>query len=284
MGPRRPPRPRPRLRSDRIPSPDDHRQELYFYRWRPQNEIYLFGFRKHEQGNNAGSEIPLFDPLSSRRRKGNRPAPQAGRTHLRPVKAGGQVEHSPISFPSPCAGLLRLWTLARPLPSRVSFNDSPPPTLTPKSAAGVVLVADGFEVNLFAADLDPRQADRDQFRLPGPPLGLARRSTSSDRPSHEGQRQGADPRRHQRRRQVGQDERLRRRPADPDRDRAGRRRGVRRQQHRAAPPERHQWRRQGRPSPRRKSSPVSAPKIPPHPRHLRGFDGQLYFNQSIYIH
>jgi len=35
---------------------------LYFYRWRPQNETYLFGFRKHEQGNNA-REIPEFDPL-----------------------------------------------------------------------------------------------------------------------------------------------------------------------------------------------------------------------------
>jgi hypothetical protein len=35
---------------------------LYFYRWRPQNETYLFGFRKHEQGQNA-REIPLFDPL-----------------------------------------------------------------------------------------------------------------------------------------------------------------------------------------------------------------------------
>ncbi len=35
---------------------------LYFYRWRPQNEIYLFGSRKHEQGNNA-SEVQLFEPL-----------------------------------------------------------------------------------------------------------------------------------------------------------------------------------------------------------------------------
>jgi len=34
----------------------------YFYRWRPQNETYLFGFRKHEQGQNA-REIPLFDPI-----------------------------------------------------------------------------------------------------------------------------------------------------------------------------------------------------------------------------
>jgi lysophospholipase L1-like esterase len=38
------------------------KNELYFHRWRPQNETYLFGFRKHEQGNNA-REIPLFDPL-----------------------------------------------------------------------------------------------------------------------------------------------------------------------------------------------------------------------------
>ena len=38
------------------------KNRLYFYRWRPQNETYLFGFRKREQGNNA-REIPLFDPL-----------------------------------------------------------------------------------------------------------------------------------------------------------------------------------------------------------------------------
>lgn len=38
------------------------KNELYFYRWRPQNVTYLFGFRKHEQGNNA-AEIAQFDPL-----------------------------------------------------------------------------------------------------------------------------------------------------------------------------------------------------------------------------
>lgn len=40
------------------------KNRLYFYRWRPQNETYLFGFRKHEQGQNA-REIPMFDPLVS---------------------------------------------------------------------------------------------------------------------------------------------------------------------------------------------------------------------------
>ena len=39
---------------------------LYFHRWRPQNETYLFGFRKYEQGQNA-REIPEFDPLIAAR-------------------------------------------------------------------------------------------------------------------------------------------------------------------------------------------------------------------------
>jgi len=38
------------------------KNELYFHRYRPENETYLFLFRKHEQGNNA-VEIPRFDPL-----------------------------------------------------------------------------------------------------------------------------------------------------------------------------------------------------------------------------
>ena len=40
----------------------------YFHRWRPQNETYLFGFRKHEQGRNA-REIPLFDPIVAEKEK-----------------------------------------------------------------------------------------------------------------------------------------------------------------------------------------------------------------------
>jgi lysophospholipase L1-like esterase len=38
------------------------KNELFFHRHRPQNETYLFLFRKGEQGNNA-VEIPQFDPL-----------------------------------------------------------------------------------------------------------------------------------------------------------------------------------------------------------------------------
>jgi len=38
------------------------KNQLFFDRYRPQNETYLYLFRKHEQGNNA-VEIPKFDPL-----------------------------------------------------------------------------------------------------------------------------------------------------------------------------------------------------------------------------
>ena len=38
------------------------KNELFFHRWRPENRTYLFGFRKYEQGQNA-REIPQFDPL-----------------------------------------------------------------------------------------------------------------------------------------------------------------------------------------------------------------------------
>jgi lysophospholipase L1-like esterase len=44
------------------------KNELFFHRWRPQNETYLFGFRKHEQGKNA-KEIPMFDPLIAEKEK-----------------------------------------------------------------------------------------------------------------------------------------------------------------------------------------------------------------------
>lgn len=38
------------------------KNQLYFYKWRPQNETYLTGFRKHEQGRNA-KEVAEYDPL-----------------------------------------------------------------------------------------------------------------------------------------------------------------------------------------------------------------------------
>ena len=44
------------------------KNKLFFDRSRPQNMAYIFGFRKHEQGNNA-VEIPKFDPLVAAKEK-----------------------------------------------------------------------------------------------------------------------------------------------------------------------------------------------------------------------
>jgi lysophospholipase L1-like esterase len=44
------------------------KNRLYFHRWRPENETYLFGFRKYEQGQNA-REIAEFDPLVEKQAK-----------------------------------------------------------------------------------------------------------------------------------------------------------------------------------------------------------------------
>jgi lysophospholipase L1-like esterase len=46
----------------------NRKNDLFFYRWRPQNITYLLGFRKHEQGDNA-VEIPQFDPLVAEQEK-----------------------------------------------------------------------------------------------------------------------------------------------------------------------------------------------------------------------
>jgi len=38
------------------------KNQHYFNKWRPQNDTYLYGFRKHEQGQNF-KELAQFDPL-----------------------------------------------------------------------------------------------------------------------------------------------------------------------------------------------------------------------------
>lgn len=49
-------------RAEQIRSLIKEKNQLYFYRYRPQNETYLVGFRKYEQGQNAG-ELDQFDVL-----------------------------------------------------------------------------------------------------------------------------------------------------------------------------------------------------------------------------
>lgn len=70
------------------------KNELYFYRWRPQNITYLFGFRKHEQGNNA-SEIAQFDPLIAQLEEQIAKArqPQWHKIIIREVEGNPSCEH-----------------------------------------------------------------------------------------------------------------------------------------------------------------------------------------------
>ena len=37
------------------------KNELYFHQSRPQNQAYLWGFRKHEQGNNFKIDVRSVD-------------------------------------------------------------------------------------------------------------------------------------------------------------------------------------------------------------------------------
>ncbi|MFM7056368.1 MAG: GDSL-type esterase/lipase family protein [Planctomycetota bacterium] len=66
------------------------KNELYFHRWRPQNITYLFGFRKHEQGNNA-ADIARFDPfvrdLEAKIHAAQLPPAQTVRVQLTKAKA-----------------------------------------------------------------------------------------------------------------------------------------------------------------------------------------------------
>ncbi|WP_425617911.1 GDSL-type esterase/lipase family protein [Anatilimnocola sp. NA78] len=55
-------------RSAKLQQAIKEKNTLFFNRYRPQNETYLFLFRKHEQGNNA-VEIPQFDPLIAEKEK-----------------------------------------------------------------------------------------------------------------------------------------------------------------------------------------------------------------------
>jgi len=82
------------------------KNELFFHRWRPANSTYLFGFRKHEQGQNA-KEIPEFDPLIE--------AADAKIDELKRAGTPDQVNAKP-SAPTPIPAVKDLAPIA-PLPT-----------------------------------------------------------------------------------------------------------------------------------------------------------------------
>ena len=83
--------PREYEQADRLRAAIVAKNRLYFHRWRPQNETYLFGFRKHEQGRNA-REIPQFDPLIAAKEKeiARLRKPVSHRYELTPAGVRGQ--------------------------------------------------------------------------------------------------------------------------------------------------------------------------------------------------
>lgn len=113
----------PARAEDVLRSAIQKKNELFFHRWRPANWTYLFGFRKHEQGQNA-VEIPKFDPLIAEW--------EARIAKLRDLK------HQDAATVKEVKSLLA----DQPREHRdPNFKEQPVPTFE---------VADGFEVTLWA--------------------------------------------------------------------------------------------------------------------------------------
>ncbi len=108
------------------------KNQLYFDRWRPQNETYLFGFRKHEQGQNA-KEIPMFDPL-------------IGEAEAKIAELRRPVPHT---YELSVAGKASA-RKSKPLKSEAALANSMPPVTRQSQPLPEFEVAPGFEVSLFA--------------------------------------------------------------------------------------------------------------------------------------
>ncbi len=113
------------------------KNELFFHRWRPQNHTYLFGFRKHEQGQNA-REMAEFDPLVAEleNKIDSLKRPRKHRFELIEANAasatsesGKPTASSPVKSP----------TTRSALPAPITLQPTPEFEVQP-----------GFEVNLFA--------------------------------------------------------------------------------------------------------------------------------------
>ena len=133
--------------------------------------------------------------------------------------------------------------------SRPTSKRPDPASPSPEEAQKTFKLPEGYEINLFASEEefpDLQEARADGLRRQGPALGHDHAVVPDVPARHAGQRQGPDLRRHQRRRQGRQADRLRRRAPRPHRHRAGRRRRLRRAAAEPDVPQGHRRRRQGR--------------------------------------
>ena len=95
------------------------KNDLYFHQYRPQNETYLRGFRKHEQGQNA-KEIAEFDPLI-----------ELAEARIAAFVQGKSLPEPPRAKPA--------------APRKVD-------ALTPEEELAALKPAEGFELSLFASE------------------------------------------------------------------------------------------------------------------------------------
>lgn len=107
------------------------KNELFFDRWRPENETYLFGFRQHEQGRNA-KEIPMFDPLIAEQ-------------EAKIAKLRQPVPHTYELMPATSRDKKIVTTVEKP--TQVDLGYPAPKTSQP---APEFDIAPGFEISLYA--------------------------------------------------------------------------------------------------------------------------------------
>jgi putative heme-binding domain-containing protein len=136
----------PQARTEQLRQTVIKKNELFFHRWRPQNQTYLFGFRKYEQGQNA-REIPMFDPLIEEQEKKIAELVKPLR-HTYELLTPEEAASTPPPAPAP-----KTDAAAPPAASPNSTRATPG---TAESSAFQTQprpnfqVADGFEVQLFA--------------------------------------------------------------------------------------------------------------------------------------
>ena len=175
------------------------KNRLFFHRWRPENETYLFGFRKHEQGKN-GAEIVEFDPLD--RASGEAaelPVKLAFSRHLIKYVAGPRTGGADRVDPVPSHELSD--PLLAALHPRLSDSDKSPrrigqnnldarniPDPDPGDRAPVVPGGRGVRGQPLCLRPAAGQADPDELGPQGPALGgqfrgLSRRSSPGRSPT-----------------------------------------------------------------------------------------------------
>ncbi|MDA1274986.1 MAG: HEAT repeat domain-containing protein [Verrucomicrobia bacterium] len=120
------------------------KNELFFYQWRPANQTYLFGFRRHEQGRNA-REIPMFDPLISEQEARilelKKPLKRAFK--LSALSDRNQKESTSATGPNPKSVPMNAVSKNPPEKSSDGHTNT-------SQGLPAFEIADGFEISLFA--------------------------------------------------------------------------------------------------------------------------------------